>query len=61
VKQCIQHLRHFGIVEVFDLFQFTNRYIAGENLPHHKGNKQEVAVWTAIANAESVQDVILTT
>jgi len=48
VKQCIQHLVMFGIVVVFDLFQFTNRYIAGKNLS--TAVCPEAAFWSEVAN-----------
>lgn len=48
VKQCIQHLLMFGIVEVFDLFQFSNRYIAGKNLS--SAICAESAFWSEVAN-----------
>lgn len=48
VKQCLQHLVMFGIVQVFDLFQFTNRYIAGKNLS--TAICAETAFWNEVAN-----------
>ena len=57
VKQCIQHLLAFGIVQVFDLFQFTNLYIAGKNLV--TAICAEAAFWNEVANQDSVEQVLL--
>ena len=47
------------MVEVFDLFQFTNRYIAGPNLAHNE--QLEGKFWHEVANSDSVQSVLLQT
>ena len=46
-------------MQVFDLFQFSNRYVAGPNLAHSK--QSEVAFWYEVAQSDCVKNVILST